>query len=237
MQPDIAKARRLVAAASDRPALTEGDAKEVLECFGLRVPHRAVIPFGERPGDRLDALVPPFAVKVISASILHKTDVGGVKLGVKNPAEVGAAIAAMADRLSGHAIEGWLVEEMIAPGPEIVIGGAVDERFGPNVMVGLGGVLVELFEDVAFGICPIDAKDARDMLESLRGVRLLRGWRGAPIADEAAVVDALLRIGGEDGLMMTLADQVKELDINPLIVGKTGAVAADARLVLRSCNG
>lgn len=237
MQPDHARARRLIEAAGSRSSLTEDDAKLVLECFGLRVPRRVTIPFGRPVGDELSTLTPPFAVKVVSASILHKTDVGGVKLGLRNAAEVAAEIAAMSERLSDHAIEGWLIEEMVPSGAEIVIGGAVDERFGPYVMVGLGGVLVELFEDVSFGICPILPGEAKKMLDSLRGVRLLRGWRNGAIADENAVLDAMLRVGGEDGLMMSFADDIKELDINPLIVTKTGAVAVDARIVLRGGNG
>jgi acetyl-CoA synthetase (ADP-forming) len=94
--------------------------------------------------------------------------------------------------------------------------------------------MVELFEDVCFGICPIRPKEARRMLDSLRGVRLLRGWRDAPPVDEDAVVDALLRVGGDDGLMLALSDLIAELDVNPLIVSSHGAMAVDARIVLRA---
>lgn len=238
MQPDVKTARALIEAAAGRTALSEDDAKQVLACFGLRVPRRVVVPAAEPVGDSLDALVPPFVLKVVAPSILHKTDVGGVKLGLRDALEVQSAIDGMSARLTaaGHAIEGWLVEEMAPAGPEIVIGATIDPRFGPNVMVGLGGVMVELFEDVAFGICPIRPNEARRMLDSLRGVRLLRGWRGATKADENAVVDALLRVGGSDGLMLALSDLVAELDVNPLIVSSDGAMAVDARIVLRSPN-
>jgi len=238
MQPDVKTARALIETAAGRTALGEDDAKQVLACFGLRVPHRVVVPFSQRIGRSLDALRPPFALKVVAPTILHKTDVGGVRLRLRDTTEAQSAIDEMSARLTaaGHAIEGWLVEEMAPAGPEIVIGATVDPRFGPNVMVGLGGVMVELFEDVAFGICPIRPSEARRMLDSLRGVRLLRGWRGAPRADENAVIDALLRVGGSDGLMLALSDLVSELDVNPLIVSSDGAIAVDARIVLRNPN-
>jgi acetyl-CoA synthetase (ADP-forming) len=116
----------------------------------------------------------------------------------------------------------------------VVIGATVDERFGPCVMAGLGGVLVELIADVAFRICPITRQDAAEMLDELRGVKLLHGWRGAPPADVEAVIDALMAVGGPRGLMLAFPDAIRELDINPLIVGTSGAVAADARIILAS---
>ena len=233
MQPDITTARRLIDAAAGRVALSEDDAKRVLACFGLRVPRRVFVAIGKPIGDALNGLTSPFVLKVVAPGILHKSDLGGVKLGLRDAVEVEAAIDAMEMRLCGHMIEGWLVEEMARAGIEIVIGGAVDRRFGPYVMVGLGGVMVELFEDVSFGICPIRPLEARRMLDSLRGVRLLRGWRGAPPVDENAVVDAMLRVGGDDGLMMVFANKVKEVDVNPLIASDTGVVAVDGRIVLR----
>ena len=237
MCPDSAKARALVAASRGRAALSEHDAKDVLACFGIAVPRRVLVSFGEPAAAAIAGLSPPFALKVASADILHKSDLGGVRLGLRCATEVQEAIAAMTTLLADHPIEGWLIEEMAPAGPEIVIGGTVDPCFGPNVMVGLGGVLVELFEDVCFGICPLRASDARRMLDSLRGVKLLRGFRAAPPANEDAVIETLMRVGGPDGLMPTLAGMVTELDINPLIVSAQGAVAVDARIVLRGQGG
>ena len=237
MAPDAAKARALIEASAGRLALSEDDAKQVLACFGLRVPRRVVVGYGHAVGSKLEGLEGPFVLKVVAPSILHKSDVGGVRLGLRDSAAVAEAINEMARRLSGHLVDGWLVEEMAQAGPEIVIGATVDSGFGPNVMVGLGGVLVELFEDVCFGICPITRRDAQRMLDSLRGVRLLRGWRGAEAVDETAVIDAVLRIGGEGGLMMVLSDLVAELDVNTLIVSADGVMAVDARIVLRGDHG
>ena len=233
----IEAARALVRAAAGRATLTEDAAKDVLACFGLQVPRRVVVPEGAPLGDRLSGLGAPFVLKVVAPTILHKSDLGGVRVGLADADAVAQAIDQMRPRMAGHAVEAWLVEEMAPPGVEMVIGGGVDARFGPYVMLGLGGVMVELLEDVRFSICPLRRADVLDMLDRLRAVRLLRGFRGAPPADEAALVDAVLRVGGPDGIMLALADQVAELDINPLIVGVHGAVAVDARIVLRSPHG
>jgi acetyl-CoA synthetase (ADP-forming) len=113
----------------------------------------------------------------------------------------------------------------------------MDARFGPVVMLGLGGVFVEIFADTAFRVCPIDEIDARDMIDQLRAAPLLRGARGRKPVSEDAIVAALLAVGGDNGLMTTLCDEIQELDINPLMVSGHGAVACDARVVLRPWEG
>lgn len=235
--PDAARARALLRGAVGRPALTEDAAKEVLACFGLRVPRRVVLPLKGMLGTTLTSFTPPFVLKVVAPDILHKSDLGGVRVGIADAAALEVEIGRMAARVAGHAVEGWLIEEMAPPGVEMVIGGGVDARFGPHVMVGFGGVMVELLEDVRFGLCPLRPRDVRRMLEQLRGVRLLRGWRRAAPSDEEALIEAVMQVGGADGLMMALADTVAELDVNPLIVGASGAIAVDARIVLQSDRG
>jgi len=121
---------------------------------------------------------------------------------------------------------------MAPAGQEIVIGAIRDPQFGPMIMVGLGGIFVEVMADVAFRLCPIAERDARAMLDELRGTALLRGARGRDAVSEDAIVEALLRIGGANGLLMTQGDEIEELDINPLIVSAHGAVAVDARFIL-----
>jgi len=113
-----------------------------------------------------------------------------------------------------------------------VIGGLRDPQFGPMVMVGLGGVFVEVLGDVAFRICPIARLDAEEMLDDLKGAALLRGARGRRPVSREAIVDVLLKVGGENGLLMTHAEDIAEMDINPLIVSEHAAVAVDARFVL-----
>ena len=117
-------------------------------------------------------------------------------------------------------------------GQEIVIGGLRDPNFGPLVMVGLGGIFVEVLRDVSFRICPITRIDAEEMIDDLKGAAILAGARGRKPASRAAIVEALLKVGGEGGLLMTHADDITEADINPLIVSETTAVAVDARFIL-----
>jgi acetyl-CoA synthetase (ADP-forming) len=121
---------------------------------------------------------------------------------------------------------------MAPPGQEVVIGALRDPHFGPLVMVGLGGIFVEVLSDVAFRICPITRVDAEEMLDELKGARVLEGARGREPASREAIVDVLLRMGGEAGLLMQHASDISEADINPLIVSSTGAVAVDARIIL-----
>jgi acyl-CoA synthetase (NDP forming) len=129
-------------------------------------------------------------------------------------------------------IDGYLIEEMAPAGQEIVVGAVRDPDFGPMVMVGLGGIFVEVLADVAFRICPITRLDAEEMLDDLKGAAVLKGARGRKPVSRDAIIDVLLKVGGEDGLLMRHADDFKEADINPLIVSETGAVAVDARFIL-----
>jgi acyl-CoA synthetase (NDP forming) len=176
----------------------------------------------------------PVVVKVVSPEIIHKSDAGGVRIGLKSPAEVQTAISEMAalPAIARARVDGWLIDEMAPPGQEVVIGGLRDPHFGPLVMVGLGGIFVEVLSDVAFRICPITRLDAEEMLDELKGARVLDGARGREPASRDAIVDVLLRMGGETGLLVQHADDVSEADINPLIVSSTGAVAVDARIIL-----
>jgi acyl-CoA synthetase (NDP forming) len=129
-------------------------------------------------------------------------------------------------------VDGWLVEEMAPAGQEMVIGGLRDPDFGPLVMVGLGGIFVEVLADVSFRICPITRLDAEEMIDELKGAAILKGARGGKPVSRAALLDVLMKVGGENGLLMQHAAQISEADINPLIVSDTSAVAVDARFIL-----
>jgi succinyl-CoA synthetase beta subunit len=218
---------------SGRTALRETEAKQVLAAFGIDVPASRLLP-PHPAGPFGEDLRPPFALKIVSRDILHKTEVGGVRIGLPDTAAATEAIAEMGARIAaaGHTVEGWLLEEMAPRGIEMVVGGLHDVRFGPVMMCGFGGVLVELLDDIGFAICPVDAVDCDRMIDALRGRGLLAGWRGAPPAAIPKLCDVLLRIGGEGGLLQTLGSEIAELDVNPLIVSSTGAVAADARIIL-----
>jgi acyl-CoA synthetase (NDP forming) len=159
-----------------------------------------------------------------------------VKVGLQTAAEVKDAINTMAaaPQIKAARIDGYLIEEMAPAGQEIVIGGLRDPYFGPLVMVGLGGIFVEVLRDVSFRICPITRIDAEEMIDELKGAAILAGARGRKPASRAAIVDAMLKVGGDNGLMMTHADDISEADINPLIVSENGAVAVDARFILKA---
>lgn len=220
------------ARAARRAALDEPAAKRALAAYGLAVPRGVTVRPGEAPA--LDGLSGPFAAKLISPDASHKSDVGGVRLGLPDAAAATAAVREMEAlaRSRRLALDGVLVEQMAPPGVELVIGGLIDSRFGPVVMLGLGGVFVEIFGDTAFRVCPIDRRDALDMIEELRSAPLLRGARGRAPVDEARIVAALLAVGGGKGFLVENEDEIAELDINPLIVSATAAVACDARVVL-----
>ncbi len=217
-----------------RTALDELAGKQLLAGFGIAVPKSRMVRDAADVVAATAALTPPLVLKVMSPDILHKSDAGGVKVGLNSAAEVEAALSVMMKipAIAGARLDGFVLEEMAQPGQEMVIGGLRDPDFGPLVMVGLGGIFVEILKDVSFRICPITRLDAEEMLGELKGAALLDGARGSRPVSRAAIIDALLKVGGEGGLLMTHAQDFAEADINPLIVSESGAVAVDARFVL-----
>ena len=174
----------------------------------------------------------PVALKVLSADVPHKSDVGGVVLGIGDGqvlrAGFAALLAGVKERLPGVQVAGVLVQRMLSGGRELVLGGKRDPSFGPVVMFGLGGVYVELFEDVAFRLAPLTRMDAETMIAEVRGSRLLSGVRGEPPSDKDAVVEALLALS----CMLVECPEILEIDINPLLVFEQGVAAVDARVVV-----
>lgn len=216
-------------------ALDEPTGKAVLASFGIRVPALLTVSSEVELRNGVGLLAPPFALKAVAPGIVHKSDVGAVRLGLKDVSEVTRAIIDMRSALAAKGIstQHWLIEEMVPSGVEFVIGGVIDAEFGPMVMVGLGGIFVEILRDVSFRICPIERRDAADMLEELRGAPLMQGARGREPVSKDTLIDTLVAIGGDGGLLIRCAPYITELDINPLIVSREGAYAADARFILR----
>lgn len=229
-------ARSLIAEArkQGRTSLDEQAGKRLLAAYGVAVPNSMVVAGAAEASAAFERLKVPVAIKVMSPDILHKSDAGGVRVGIGSPAEAVTAIKAMmsSPEISASRIDGFLIEEMAPIGQEMVIGGVRDAQFGPLVMVGLGGIFVEVLADVAFRICPIERRDAEEMLDELKGAAILKGVRGKKPVSREAIIEILLRIGGERGLLMEHAADIKEADINPLIVSENGAVAVDARFLL-----
>lgn len=222
------------AKSAGRLSLNEAAGKKVLAAYGIAVPASVTVSGPDDITEAIAELTPPFAVKIMSPDILHKSDAGGVAIGLSNAEAIGAAISAMqaVPAIRDSQIDGFLIEEMAPAGQEIVIGAVRDPQFGQMIMVGLGGIFVEVLADVAFRLCPISERDARSMLQELRGAALLEGARGRTAVSQDAIVAALLRIGGVDGLLMAHGEAIDELDINPLIVSGDRAVAVDARFIL-----
>jgi len=217
-----------------RAALDEFAGKQLLAACGISVPRSAVIGGADEVAAAFETLVPPLALKIMSPDVLHKSDAGGVEVNLKSTVEAKNAIRRMMNvaALRDARIDGFLLEEMAPAGQEIMVGAIRDPQFGPLVMVGLGGIFVEVLADVAFRISPITRIDACEMLAELKGAAILKGARGRKPVSQDAIIDVLLKLGGDDGLLMRYADDFREVDINPLIVSESGAVAVDARFIL-----
>jgi hypothetical protein len=179
--------------------------------------------------DAAGAIGYPVVLKTAEPEILHKSDAGGVILGVRDPAELAAAYRDLSARLGPRV----LVCESVPPGTELALGIARDADLGPLIVVGTGGVLVELLADRAVALPPVDEEQARRMIGRLRAGRLLAGIRGAPPADSGAVIRA---ITGLSALAIELGGELEALDVNPLICGPSGAVAVDALAIPRAAR-
>jgi acyl-CoA synthetase (NDP forming) len=213
-------------------ALSEQDSKALLRAYGIATPKERVV---DSPSDAAKAAKRigfPVVMKIVSADILHKSDLGLVAVGVRDEDDVKRTFKRLMSTAKKAApkarIDGVLIAEL-AQGIETVIGVAHDDLFGPVVMFGLGGVFIEVLKDVTFRIPPFTTRDATTMLDELAGAAMLNGLRGQPAANRTALVDALMKI---QHLAVDLSSEVAELDINPLLAGPKGVVAADALVVL-----
>ncbi|MCU0959485.1 MAG: acetate--CoA ligase family protein [Pirellulaceae bacterium] len=222
--------------AAGRHNLIELKALEALQHYGFPTVRYQLATTADEAVAAAAELGYPVVMKISGPKILHKTDVGGVKLDLRDEAAVRTAYTTMLDsvrRGMGEDVEIWgvIIQQMLAPGKEVILGVTRDERFGPMLMCGLGGIYAETFRDVSFRLAPIRENVAREMIQSLRSVKLLEGVRGEPPSDIDAVAECLLRVSQ----FVTEHPRIAEMDINPLLVyprGK-GAMVADARIILR----
>lgn len=217
-------------------ALSEAESKWLISNWGIPVTRDVLIPVGRDPAAMVEGLRFPFAVKVVSAEIAHKTEAGGVILGVRDQAELRKAVVEVVQRGGEYAphahIDGALVCEMVSDAVEMLVGVSQDPVFGPTITLGLGGVGAEVTRDVSYRVAPFGDDTALEMIEELRGVALLRGFRKRPPADIDALANAVSRLSQ---FAWASRDRLVELDINPLMVLPKGAgvIAADALVVLR----
>ncbi len=170
-------------------------------------------------------------VKAFWPGLIHKSDVGAVRLSVATAEAAGVAAEELARELGRHSPAGYLVEEQAAPGVELVVGAVADGTFGPTVLLGLGGIWAEALDDTVLRLAPITAGDAAEMIDGLRGRSLLTGGRGRPAIDRDALVRLLLAVGGADGIALALGDALGEFELNPVIASPNGVIAVDARLI------
>ncbi len=223
-----------------RVTIGDAEARTILESYGLRIPRSELAGTPERAVELAGQIGYPVVLKIASPDILHKTDVGGVKVGLRSAEDVRDAFELIVYRAQRYLPEarlwGCLVQEMVpAGGLEVLVGMVRDPQFGPLVTFGLGGIYVEVLKDVTSRIAPFSPQEAEAMLGEIRAHALLDGVRGQPQADKAAIVDALLRVGQ----LVQDFTEIAELDINPLVVYPQGqgALAIDMRLVVTKKPG
>jgi len=212
--------------------LTTEQALALCRAYGIPVVDWEVVATADEAAQAADRLGYPVVLKLLSAHVPHKSDVGGVALGLADAAAVRREAEAMRSRVAQHIPQArqaaLMVQRMAGAGVEVILGGKRDPSFGPVVMVGLGGVHVEVLDDVAFRVAPLDRIDAEDMVGALRGKRLLEGGRGVPPADREALIQALLAISQ----LLMESPAIVEVDVNPLLLFAAGAAAVDARVLV-----
>ena len=221
------------AARRGAPRLLDHEVFKVLEDYGVPVPPYRLARSPEEAVKAAEEIGYPVVLKIVSPQVVHKSDVGGVRIGLGSPEEVEKAyreiLENVRERVPGAEVVGVLVQKMAPPGAvEVVVGGVRDPVFGPSIMFGLGGVFVELFQDVSFRVAPFDREEALEMMKEVKAYRLLTGYRGKPPRDLDALADIVMKAQA----IMAENPWVKEMDMNPVMSYPSGALVVDARILL-----
>ena len=218
-------------AADGRTALTASEATTVTDAYGIATPAEALATSADEAVSRATEMGFPVVLKIASPDILHKSDAGGVLVGVDSPTAVADGYARIIANATAHdpaaRITGVQIQQQVGAGHEVIIGATTDDTFGKIVVFGLGGVLVEVRPDVTFRLAPTDTDEARSMLDDIEAAPILRGVRGAPGADTERLADLIRRLSD----LVTDFPEISEADLNPVFAGPDGAVAADVRLI------
>ncbi len=219
---------------SGRTVLTEVESKQLVAEAGIPVVETKLAKTKAEAISISQKMHFPVVLKIVSPDIIHKSDIGGVKLWLANATQVGKAyteIMAAAKKANKKAdIQGISVQKMARPGVEVIMGMSKDAQFGPVLMFGLGGVFVEVLKDVAFRIVPLNRRDASQMIREIKGYPLLEGYRGQEPANITALEDLLLKLSD----FVDKNPKIKEMDLNPIFAYKDSALAVDARVILES---
>ena len=212
--------------------LTEFESKELLKKAGIPIVATKLAKSADEAVILSRELGFPVALKINSVDVVHKSDAGGIKLNLNSGRAVSRAyneiISAVKKKYPDANVQGVSVQKMAPPGTEVIIGMTRDAQFGPVIMFGLGGVLVELLKDVSFRVVPLDTKDAESMIKEVKGYPLLAGYRGRDAVSMSALTDIIVKLSQ----FVEKNPQIKELDLNPVLAYRDSALAVDARVLI-----
>jgi acetyl-CoA synthetase (ADP-forming) len=221
-----------VARREGRKSLLEHEAKAICQDYGIPVTKFELAGNGAEAARLAEDIGFPVVLKIISPDIVHKSDVGGVMVDLKTTSEVKRAYRAIQAEVKRHRfgakLSGMLVQEMAPPSTEVIVGAIRDNQFGPTLMFGLGGIFVEVLKDVAFRVAPVIRPEAELMISEIKGYPVLKGYRNQLPLDTSAIADIIVNTSK----IMMEHTEIKELDLNPVIVYKKGAKTVDARIIL-----
>ena len=214
----------------DENILTEFESKELLEEIGIQVPTQILTTSKEETVNAIEEIGFPIVLKLIAEDIVHKSDTGAVKLNLKSREEVEQAYDELMNIPSQKEKKISVQKMEKEPITELIIGMTTDPQFGPALMFGIGGILVELLEDISFRIAPVTEYDCREMIKEIKGFPILDGYRGKPKADIDAIVDTLMKISD----LVIRYEEINELDLNPVFIYEKGLICVDARIILKN---
>jgi acetyl-CoA synthetase (ADP-forming) len=215
-----------------RKFLFEHEAKALCGLYTMPVTRITLAKTEEEAVKAAEEIGFPVVLKIVSPQVLHKSDAGGVLVNIKDKQGTMEGFKRIMKNVGAYAPEaeiiGVIVQEMAPNGTEIIIGSTMDSTFGPTIMFGLGGIFVEILKDVSFRLVPITRTDAEEMVREIKAYRILEGVRGKPPVDQETIVDVLMKTSK----MLEECPEIRELDINPIIVYERGAKIVDARVIL-----
>ena len=215
-----------------RKSLLEPEAKSVCQEYGISVTRFRVARTEEETAIYAKEIGFPVVLKVVSTDIVHKSDVGGVMVNLKTTSEVKMAYKTILANVKRHKpkadIFGMLVQEMAPPSTEVIVGAIKDNQFGPTLMFGLGGIFVEVLKDVAFRIAPVTRQEAELMISEIEAYPVLKGYRNHPLLDTGAIAEIIVNTSK----LVIEHEEIRELDLNPVLVYEKGAKTVDARIIL-----
>jgi acyl-CoA synthetase (NDP forming) len=221
-----------VAKDEERDFLYEHEAKKLFALYDMPVTQIHVAESEDDAVDAAEKIGYPIVLKIVSPQILHKSDAGGVIVGVEDERGIRDGYNKIIENAKAYKadaeITGILVQEMAPKGTEIIVGSTTDPTFGPTLMFGLGGIFVEILKDVSFRVAPITERDAAEMIEEIKAVKILEGARGMPPCHKPTLADILYKTSE----MLMDCPEIKELDMNPILAYPDGARIVDARIIM-----